>query len=54
MEFVEPDAETPLLVNVTSSQPSQAPNYHSILKSHPEADVHVGHGLGEVDGLGKG
>jgi amino acid permease len=38
MEFVDPDAETPLLLNVTS-QPSQAPNYHSILKSQPEATV---------------
>jgi amino acid permease len=39
MEFVEPGAETPLLLNVTSPQPAQTPNYHSIFKSHSGASA---------------
>lgn len=39
MEFAEPDAETPLLVDAASPQESRTPSYHSILKPHASAKV---------------
>ncbi|SPQ25011.1 f3918eab-48bc-4c1a-9c57-d5b3b91fec48 [Thermothielavioides terrestris] len=43
MDFAEPDAETPLLFDTSSSQAAGSPNYHSVLKRrHGVTDARIG------------